>query len=148
MILENLQKQITDAMKSRDEIRLSTLKLLLTAITYEKIAKQHELSGEEELAVVRREAKKRKDAIEVYEKAKATDRAEKEKQELAILEEYLPEEITSEELTRLVNEAIKKVGASTISDMGKVIGLVMKEANGNVDGGKVSAVVRQKLNNQ
>src|SRR5690554_5743332 len=102
MITQSLQKQIADAMKSRDEIRLSTLRLLISALNYEKIAKQHELSEEEELAVVAREAKKRKDAIEAYEKAGAKDRAEKEKKELEVLQEFLPEQLSDSQLEEMV----------------------------------------------
>ena len=79
MISDTITQKIAEAMKKRDEIRLSTLRLLSSALNYEKIAKQHDLSEEEELGVVRREAKKRKDAVEAYEKAGATERAEKEK---------------------------------------------------------------------
>src|SRR3990167_10613923 len=104
MISDTITQKIAEAMKKRDEIRLSTLRLLSSALNYEKIAKQHDLSGEEELAVVRREAKKRKDAIEAYEKAGATERAEKEKKELVILEEYLPAQMSEEEREQIIQE--------------------------------------------
>lgn len=90
MISDTISQKIAEAMKARDEIRLSTLRLLSSALNYERIAKQHELSEEEELQVVRKEAKKRKDAIEAYKKAEAFDRADKESKELVILEEFLP----------------------------------------------------------
>ena len=84
MIADSIGKQIQEAMKAHDEIRLSTLRMLLSALNYEKIAKQHELSSDEEITVVQREAKKRKDAIDAYEKVCAMDRAEKEKIELPV----------------------------------------------------------------
>ncbi len=104
MIKNSLNGQIVEALKAKDEIRLSTLRMLLSALNYDVIAKQHDLTEDEELAVVKREAKKRTDAIEAYEKAGAPDRAEKEKQELAILKEYLPEQLPDEELEKLVEE--------------------------------------------
>lgn len=145
MIADTITQKIGEAMKARDEIRLSTLRLLSSALNYEKIAKQHGLSEEEELAVVRREAKKRKDAIEAYEKAKATDRAEKEKKELKILEEYLPAGLSEEELIKIVDEAISAVGAKSMAEMGKVMGVAMGKAAGRADGTKVSELVKKRL---
>jgi len=145
MIADTINQKIAQALKAKDEIRLSTLRLLSSALNYEFIAKQHKLSEEEELVVVAKEAKKRKDAIEAYEKAGAKDRAEKEKKELIILEEYLPEQMADEELTKLVEEAISLTGATTFADMGKVMGAVMAKVQGRADGGRVSSLVKQKL---
>jgi len=145
MIADTIQKKIQEALKARDEIRLSTLRLLSSALNYEFIAKQHKLSEEEEIAVVQREAKRRKDAIEAYEKAQALERAEKEKKELAILQEYLPAQMSPEQLSELVDEAISEVGAKALGDMGKVIGMVMSKAKGRVDGSEVSVIVKEKL---
>lgn len=132
-------------MKAKDEVRLSTLKMLSSAFNYEKIAKQHELSEEEELAVVKSEAKKRRDAIEAYTKANQSDRAAKEKQELAILEGYLPAQMGEVELKSLVAAVIAETGATQMSDMGRVIGAVMAKAKGTADGARVSALVKEKL---
>ena len=145
MIGDTINQKIAEALKAKDEIRLSTLRLLSSALNYEFIAKQHKLSEEEELVVVGREAKKRKDAIEAYEKAGAMDRAEKEKKELLILEKYLPAQMADEELTKLVEEAISQTGATTIADMGKVMGAVMAKVQGRADGGRASSLVKQKL---
>ncbi len=145
MISSTIGKLIAQALKSKDEIRLSTLRLLSSALNYEKIAKQHELSEEEEIVVVKREAKKRQDAIEAYEKAGALDRAEKEKQELSMLKEFLPEEIGEDELLNVIDQIIMEVGASDIKDFGKVMGLVMDKAKGRADGKKVAEIVRSKL---
>ena len=132
-------------MKARDEIRLSTLRLLSSALNYEKIAKQHDLSEEEELGVVRREAKKRKDAVEAYEKAGATERAQKEKEELVILEEYLPAQMAEEELVKIVDEAVSESGAKSMAEMGKVMGLAMGKVAGRADGTKVMELVKKKM---
>lgn len=145
MISDTITKQIGEAMKAKDDVRLSTLKLLSSALNYEKIKKQHDLDGAEELAVVRHEAKMRKDAIEAYDNAGAKDRANKERAELSILQEFLPAEIAENKLIELVDQAIKETSASAISDMGKVIGAVMAKANGQADGSKVAELVKQKL---
>ena len=147
MITDSITAQIAKAMKARDEIRLSTLRMLSSALNYERIDKQHDLSEEEELVVVKKEAKKRKDAIEAYEKAGATDRVKQEKAELAILEEYLPDQMPDDEVEKLVDDVIRGLNASSMSDMGKVIGEVMKRSNGTADGKKVSNIAKEKLSN-
>jgi len=145
MIVDTIDKQIAKAMKAKDEIRLSTLKLLSSSLHYEKIDKQHDLAEEEEIVVVQREAKKRRDEIEAYEKAGVTDRADKEKKELEVLAEFLPEQLSDKELEKMVMSAIKEVEASSVADMGKVIGKVMGEAKGKADGKRVSSLVKEKL---
>lgn len=145
MIVDNVKKQIVEAMKAKDEIRLSTLKLLSSALHNAEIDKRGDLSEEEEMEVVRREAKKRKDAIEAYENAGAKDRAEKEKKELGILQKYLPAELGDEELEKIVEEAISAIGAENMKDMGKIIGMVMSKAKGRADGKKVAEMVKNKL---
>lgn len=145
MIANSINQMIAEALKAKDELRLSTLRLLSSALNYERIAKQHELSEDEEMVVVRREASKRKDAIEAYEKVGATDRADKEKKELEILKEYLPAEMSDSDLERMVDECISVLAAESLSEMGKVIGLVMSKAKGAADGKKVSEMVKSKL---
>jgi uncharacterized protein YqeY len=144
MIAKSLQARLGEAMKAHDEIRVSTLRLLISAFNYEQIEKQHELTDEEELVVLRQEAKKRKEAIEMYKKAGAADRAEKEEKELRILQEFLPPEISEEDLAKLVDEAIVQVKPADISGMGKVIGFVKSKAP-DADGAKVAELVREKL---
>jgi hypothetical protein len=144
MIAQTLQAKIGEAMKAHDEVKLSTLRLLSSAFNYEKIAKQHELTDEEELTVIRKEAKQRKDSIEAYKKAGATDRAEREEAELKILQEYLPPEMDEATLSKLVDDAIVQLGAKTTSDMGRVIGMVKSKAP-NADGGKIAQIVNSKL---
>jgi uncharacterized protein len=146
MIAQTLQQKIGEAMKAHDEIKLSTLRLLSSAFNYEKIAKQHELTEEEEMAVIRKEAKQRRDSIEAYKKAGALDRSEKEEAELTILQEYLPPEMSEQELAKLVMDAITQSGAKTMADMGRVIGMVKSHAP-NVDGTKIAQIVSSKINN-
>lgn len=145
MIAQTLQAKIGEAMKAHDEVKLSTLRLLSSAFNYEKIAKQHELTEEEEMAVIRKEAKQRRDSIEAYKKAGAMDLAAKEESELKILQEYLPPEMSEQELSKLVMDAIIQSGAKTMADMGRVIGMVKSKAP-NVDGTKIAQIVSSKLN--
>lgn len=145
MIANTLQAEIGKALKAHEEIRLSTLRMLSSAFNYERIAKQHELNDEEELVVIRKEAKKRKDAIEAYEKAGAQDRADKEKQELQILEAYLPKQMDDDELSKIVDEVISQMGISSPAEMGKAIGAVMGRVKGLADGGRVSAMIKEKI---
>ena len=98
----------------------------------------------EEIAVVRKEAKKRKEAIEMYTKANALDQAENEKAELVILSEFLPAEVTEEQMVQLIDDSINELNASSVADMGKVIADV-KTKNSGVDGARVAQIVRQKL---
>lgn len=144
MIAQNLQKMIGEAMKAHDQMRLSTLRLLSSAFNYEKIEKQHDLTEEEELVVIRKQAKQRRDSIDAYQKAGRTDMADSEKKELIVLQEFLPPEMDECELSRLVDEAIVAMGAVTIADMGKVIGVVKSKAPG-VEGGKIADLVKSKL---
>lgn len=144
MIAQTLQQKIGESMKAHDEVRTSTLRLLLSAFNYEKIDKQHDLTDEEEMVVIRREAKKRKESAEMYRNAGSEDRAAKEEVELKILQEYLPPEIGEVELNQLINDSINQLGAKTMADMGKVIGLVKGKAPG-ADGGKIAEIVKQKL---
>lgn len=148
MIANTLQQKIGEAMKAHDEVRLSTLRMLKSAFGYEQIEKQHDLNYEEELAVIAREAKKRKEAIEVYKKVNdknANAKLEQEEKELQILEEFLPEQISDEELEKIVDEAVSKSGATEIKDMGKVIGIVKSKVGATAEGSKIAQMVKSKL---
>ena len=145
MITEVIKKQIVDAMKAKDELRLSTLKLLSSGLHNAEIDKRGELTEEEELVVVQREAKKRKDAIEAYKKVGQKERADREKKELEILSKFLPEEISKEELEKTIDETIKELGASSMQEMGRVIGAVMAKVKGRADGKTVSEMIKTKL---
>ncbi len=156
MISDKMQTLIGEALKANDQTRLSTLRMLETAFNYERIAKQHALTSDEEVDVIKREAKKRRDAIEAYAKvtgdaaSRAKEKSDAEKKELKVLEEYLPKQLSDVELEKLVEDAIADLPADATpqalqAGMGKVIGMVMGKAKGSVDGGRVSQMVRQKL---
>ena len=131
-------------MKAHDTVRLSTLRMLSSAFNYEKIEKQHELTEEEEAAVLRKQVKQRRDSIEAYKTAGSTDRAQAEEAELSILLEFLPPEMTTEEIQKIVDEAVLATGAASMADMGKVMGFVKNKAP-TAEGGKVAELVRAKL---
>ena len=145
MISATINQKIAEAHKSGDKVKLSTLRMLSSALNYEIISKRRDLTEEEEFVVVRKEIKKRNEAIEAYEKVNALNRAETEKKELAILKVFLPEDIADEELQKIVEIAIKETGVTDIRNMGKVIGTVMQKTKGQADGRKVVELVKTKL---
>lgn len=145
---ETIRQDLKAAMLSKDEVRVATLRLLLSELTYAKVDKHAEnLSDEDVISAVQKEAKKRKESIESFTKGNRPELAEKEQAELKILEEYLPAQMSDEELTKIVEEVITETGASSMADMGKVIGMVMSKAGQSVEGARVSALVRSKLVN-
>ena len=155
MIANTINQKIAEALKAKKEVRLSTLRLLSSAFNYERISKQHDLTEDEEITVIKREAKKRSDAIEGLKQAQGKhstsdaatlqNRLEQEEAELQILKELLPQEMSSDETEKLIDEAISELGASGIRDMGRVIGLVMQKAKSAADGKKVAEMARSKL---
>lgn len=147
MISQNISKLIAEAMKARDQMRLSTLRMLSSEFNYAKIEKQHDLTEEEELVVLKKEAKKRRESIEAYAKAGRQELVESEKAELKIIEEFLPAEMNDADLEKIVADVILETGASDVSATGRVIGMVMQKAGASADGSKVASMVRQKLSN-
>lgn len=146
MLSQNIQKMIGEAMKAHDAVRLSTLRMLSSAFNYEKINLQHDLTEEEEMAVIRKQAKERKDSIDAYTKAGREDMAEVEKAEQIILQEFLPPEMDNSELERIVDQAILAQGAKTIAELGRVIAAVKVVTGPSVEGGKIAELVKAKLN--
>lgn len=146
LIMDDLKDKIKEAMKARDQVRLSTLKMLSNALHNAKIDKLGDLTNEEEMEVVKKEAKKRKDSIEAYKAAGREELANNEAKELDVLKEFLPEELSHEELVRIVTDSISESGAESIRDMGKVMALAMNKVAGRADGSMLSSIVKEKLN--
>lgn len=144
-MLDKLQNDLKQAQLDRDEIKVSTLRLLLSEIKNAEIAKGGVLSDEDITPIVQREVKKRKEAAAGFRNGGREESAIKEEAELKILETYLPSQMNIEELTKVVDETINELGASSITDMGKVIGAVMGKVKGKADGGSVSALVKERL---
>lgn len=142
---EKIRADLKSAMIAKDETTVSTLRLLISELTYAKVGKEGELSDDAIISVIQKEVKKRKESIDSFEKGGRPELAEKEQAELEILQKYLPEQISDEELTKIVEEAITKTGASSMADMGKVIGMVMGQVGAKAEGARVSGLVKEKL---
>lgn len=142
-----LHDDLTTALKARDELTLATVRMALTAVTTEEVAGKsaRELSDEEVLVVLTREAKKRREAAEAYDQAGRVELATRERAEGEVLARYLPTQLTDEQLQELVAEAIAQSGATTPQQMGAVMKLVVPSVAGRADGGRVSAAVRAQL---
>jgi uncharacterized protein YqeY len=146
-ILERLQSDITAAMKARDVDTLSTLRMLKTALMEVKTkkAKDATLESSEEIEVLQRYVKKRREVIEEMKKLGRADIVAKEEQEIAVTQRYLPKGVSEDELRALVREAIARTGAASVKDLGKVVGAVMAQVKGRAEGGTVSRLVKELL---
>ena len=143
--MSQLESDLADAAKARDQIKLTVLRLLKSALKNYEIEVGHDASPQEIMSVLQKEAKKRRDSIEQYGKANRQDLVEEETNELEIIQDYLPKEISDDELDVLVKDAIDKTGAKEIKDMGKVIPVVIKASGGSADGARISTRVNQIL---
>ncbi len=145
---EKLMEDLKKAIKEKDQIRVSVIKLLRAELKNAKIAKMADLTEEDFIKIVRKEIKKREEAIDMYKKGGREDLAAQEEKELGILKEYLPPQLSDEELEKIIDEVIEEVGATSMKDMGKVMKEVMARVSGRADGSKVSAIVKSKLGGQ
>jgi uncharacterized protein YqeY len=146
---QRLHDDMTAALKARDEIRKSTLRMALTAVTMAEVAGKatRELSDAEVVDVLSAEAKKRRESVTAYREAGRAELADKEQAEADILAEYLPEQLTAEEIAALVTETIAATGAAELGPrgIGKVMGALQPKVKGKADGGAVSAEVKRQL---
>ncbi|MFD2083290.1 hypothetical protein SAMN05421678_103105 [Actinopolymorpha cephalotaxi] len=144
---DRLRSDLTAAMKARDALRASTLRMTLTEVTNAEVAgtSARELSDAEVLEVLDREAKKRREAADAFEQAGRGELAGKERAEGEIIAEYLPAQLSDEELAAIVGGAVDEVGATGMKDMGKVMKVVQPQVKGRAEGGRVAAAVRSKL---
>ena len=139
-------EDMKSAMKAGDKDRLKVVRLMLSAVKQIEIDKRIEIDDDGALAVVGKMVKQRRDSVEQFEKGDREDLAKIERDEIAILEQYLPAQLSPEELASLIDEAIKVSGAESIRDMGKVMGQIKAKAAGRADMGAVSAAVKERLN--
>ena len=144
-IRERLEDAIRTAMRSRNQQRLDALRFLKSAINRVEIDRRVTLDDDGVTEVVVRQVKDRRDSIRMFEEANRTDLVEKESADLAILEEYMPPQLGEEELTNLIEETIRQVGAESIRDRGKVMGRLMPQVQGKADGQQVNAIVSRIL---
>lgn len=143
---EQVISDMKAAMKARDKVKLNTLRMIKSALMNEKIKVGHELNSDEELTVLNREKKQREESITEFTKAKRKDLADETKQELVVVETYLPKQLSEGELTRVVSSTITEVGAENKSDFGKVMKALMPKIKGRADGKVASDEVRSQLN--
>ncbi|WP_456436808.1 GatB/YqeY domain-containing protein [Desulfurobacterium sp.] len=145
---ERLIKDMKEAMKARDKVKLSTIRMINSLIKNAEIDKRGELTDEEIVSLLQKYAKQRRESIELYEKGGRRDLVEKEKAELAIVESYLPEQMSEDEIRRIVEEAIAGTGASSPKDLGKVMKVVMPKVKGKADGSVVNRIARELLSGE
>jgi uncharacterized protein YqeY len=146
--MENqIKEDLKKAQLARDEKLVSTLRMLLSELTYARVKKGPDsvLEDNEIISVVQKELKKRQESIDAFEKGGRPELAANEQLEVDILKGYLPPQLSEEELTKLVEDAINETGASSMSDMGKVIGMVMAKVGQSATSSQVSSLVKQKL---
>ncbi len=160
---EKIREDLTTALKGKKELELSVLRMLLSAadnketekktkiwkekpdLSPEEIKKKAELTDEDVLEVISSEIKKRREAIEGFTKGQRKDLAEKEKTEAEILQKYLPEQLSEEELKKIIREAIKKTGAKEMRDFGKIMAVLMPQVKGKAEGNTISKIVKELL---
>jgi uncharacterized protein len=142
-----LKSDLTIAMKARDELSTATLRMLLTAVTNEEVSgsSARELSDDEVLKVINREAKKRREAAEAFDGGGRAEQAQRERDEEVVLSRYLPQQLSDDELTELVSAAVAESGASEPRQMGQVMKLLTPKIAGRADGKRVSDEVRRQL---
>lgn len=148
---DTISEEIKMAMKAKDKVRLETVrsikKVILEKESSNRAKGQEELTSDQEMDILVQQAKQRRDSIEQYRNAGRDELADKEALELEIIESFLPKRLTDDELAAVVDELIAETGASSSKDMGKVMGLAMKQLKGKADGKKVQELVKTKLSN-
>ncbi|MGF1588804.1 MAG: GatB/YqeY domain-containing protein [Pleurocapsa sp.] len=146
---DQIGEDIKTAMKAKDKVRLQTVRSIKKAILDKEVELrpkgQDSLTPEQEIELLSQQAKQRRDSIEQFNNAGREDLADKESQELAIIETYLPEQVSDRELETIIDDLIATSGAATIKDLGKVMGPAMKQLKGKADGKKIQAMVKSKL---
>lgn len=146
MLKEKLTDDLKTAMKNADQLTVGVLRLLIAAIKNKEIEKRAQLSDEEVLQVLSSEAKKRKDSIDMFNRGGREDLAKKEKEELSILEQYLPKQLSAEEVKKIIEDKIETLrSASGDISFGNTMKEVMKELKGKADGKLVSEIIKEKL---
>ena len=143
--IETIEDELKEAMKARDADRRDALRLILNALRSSEKELQRPLSEDEELQVLRRERKRRLEAAEAFRTGGREEQAQSEERELEVLEEFMPEPLTEEEIEEIVDDAIAEVGATSMADLGRVMADVMPQIAGRADGSTVSQIVREKL---
>jgi len=145
MLKEKLNEDLKKYMKEKNTLALNTVRLVIAEIKNKEVEKNSEITDEEILQIIRKQIKMREDSIQQFRSANREDLAEKEAQELEILKSYLPEDLTDEELEKIIQETIKELNASSKKDFGRVIKEVIKKVQGRADSKKISELISKKL---
>lgn len=146
-LLEQIETDLNNALKAGDQAKLSVLRLLKNALKNARINSGKDLTETDEVTILQKEAKQRRESIASFEQANRADLADKEKAELKIIEKYLPAGLSENELIQMIDSAIAETGASGPADMGKVMGNLSPKIAGRADGAQVASLVKQKLSN-
>lgn len=147
-LLQELTSDMVTAMKERDKETLAVVRMLKAAVQNEQIEAGHDLTPDEEVAVLSREYKQRKESLAEFEKAGRQDLVDQTNQELAVVEKYLPKQLSEEEVIKIVEQTVEELGADSMKDFGKVMGAVMPKVKGQTDGKIVNATVKDILSNK
>lgn len=145
-LLQDLTSDMVFAMKNRDKETLGVVRMLKAAVQNDKIEQGHDLTPDEEVAVMAREYKQRKESLDEFKQAGRQDLVDKTEAELKIVEKYMPKQLSADDVKKLVDETIEQVGASSMKDFGKVMGAVMPKVKGKADGKLVNQTVKSELN--
>ena len=144
-LIGRIQEELSTAMRERNSERRDTLRLVLSSLQSAQKELQRELQDQEELQVLQRERKRRAEAAEAFRAGGAEEKAAQEERELAVIEEFMPEPLSPDELEQIIDDVIAECGATSLRDLGRVMADVMPQVAGRADGGEVSQVVREKL---
>ncbi len=144
-LLDKINNELKISIKAKDEIKILTLRQIKAAVKNTEIKNGDPVTDEEIEGVIFSLAKSHKESIESFKKGNRTDLVDKETKELEVLEGYLPEQLSEDDLRKIVEEAVKETGASSMKDMGKVMGMIMPKVKGKADGGLVSALLKEIL---
>ncbi len=145
MLKSRILDDIKAAMKAKDKPRLAALRLISAAIKQREVDERTELNDEQVLAILEKMIKQRRDSISQYESAGRQELADQEKSEIEVIETYMPEALSDEEIAAMIEAAVSESGAESMRDMGKVMGLLKPKMQGRADMGKVSGLIKQKL---
>ncbi|MBO1254461.1 GatB/YqeY domain-containing protein [Alteromonas sp. 5E99-2] len=145
-LIDDLKNAQKDAMRAKDKLRLGTIRMALAAVKQREVDERIELNDTDVLAILTKMVKQRQDAAEQFDAANRDDLSSKEREEIAVIESFLPQPLTADEIATLIDEAVESTGASSMQDMGKVMGLLKPKLQGRADMGKVSGLIKAKLN--
>ncbi len=145
MLVEQIQKDLREAIKNREKNRIDSLRMLVSNVKNKEIAKGEELTDQDATQVIQKQVKQHQDSINQFSQAGRTELAEKERAQMEVLKQYLPEPFSREEVSELIEKTINDLDASGLKDLGRVMGKIMPQVRGRFDGKEVNKIAREKL---